>query len=99
VLIEDVADGSEAVKIFSENPDKYDMIFMDIHMPTMDGYEAACQIRSLNEENAKKIPIIAMTANVFQEDIEKCLSAGMNEHFGKPLDLTEVLSVMRKYLK
>jgi signal transduction histidine kinase len=90
--------GAHAVRIFSEMPEKYDIIFMDIQMPQMDGYEATRRIRSLDAANAKTIPIIAMTANVFQEDIEKCLAAGMNGHVGKPLDFDEVLSKLRMYL-
>jgi CheY-like chemotaxis protein len=78
------------------------MIFMDVQMPEMDGYEATRQIRSLEEswtKNKPGIPIIAMTANVFREDVEKCLKSGMNDHVGKPLDFDEVLSRLRKYLK
>jgi CheY-like chemotaxis protein len=67
-------------------------------MPEMDGYEATRLIRALNVPRAKEIPIIAMTANVFREDIEKCIDAGMNGHVGKPLDFHEVLRQMSKYL-
>ncbi|MDR2861999.1 MAG: response regulator [Syntrophobacterales bacterium] len=90
--------GEEAVRMFSERPDRYNMIFMDIQMPVMDGYEATRSIRALDTENAGTIPIIAMTANVFKEDIEKCFEAGMNGHVGKPLDFDEVLLVIRKCL-
>jgi signal transduction histidine kinase/DNA-binding response OmpR family regulator len=91
--------GAEAVRMFGESPDKYDLIFMDIQMPEMDGYEATRRIRAMDFEHAKNVPIIAMTANVFGEDIERCLAAGMNEHLGKPLDLNEVIGKLRKYLK
>jgi signal transduction histidine kinase/DNA-binding response OmpR family regulator len=94
--------GTEAVRMFREAPKKYDMIFMDVQMPEMDGYEATRQIRALEEswkKNKPGIPIIAMTANVFREDVEKCLQSGMNDHLGKPLDFDEVLSRLRKYLK
>jgi len=91
--------GLEAVRMFSETPSKYDMIFMDIQMPEMDGYDATKRIRALNNPIAKTIPIIAMTANVFKEDIERCLAAGMDNHVGKPLDFDEVLEKLRKYLK
>ena len=84
--------------MFGENPDKYNMIFMDVQMPEMDGYEATQKIRSLDVQKAKDIPIVAMTANVFREDIEKCLAAGMNGHVGKPLDFNDVLEMLRKYL-
>ena len=91
--------GKEAVQMFQEAPDKYDMIFMDLQMPQMDGYEATRQIRALNIPKAKTIPIVAMTANVFREDIEQCLEAGMNEHIGKPLNSDEVLRQLHKYLR
>ena len=95
----DIAEtGIEALQLFTGNPQDYDMIFMDIHMPEMDGYEATRKIRALNTPYAQQIPIVAMTANVFREDIEKCLEAGMNDHVGKPLDFEEVLSKLHKYL-
>jgi CheY-like chemotaxis protein len=98
--------GAEAVRMFSEAPDKYDMIFMDIQMPEMDGYEATQRIRAFEAQTGsassngvvRGVPIIAMTANVFREDIEKCLAAGMNSHVGKPLDFEEVMSRLRLYL-
>jgi CheY-like chemotaxis protein len=90
--------GLEAVRLFADAPEKYDMIFMDVQMPEMDGYEATGRIRALDEQRAKEIPIVAMTANVFREDIEKCIAAGMNDHIGKPLDMEELLSVLRRYL-
>jgi len=89
--------GAVAVRMFAEAPRKYDMIFMDIQMPEMDGYEATRRIRALDIPAAKTIPIIAMTANVFREDIERCLDAGMNSHVGKPLDFEEVLGKLRLY--
>jgi signal transduction histidine kinase len=90
--------GVRVLEMFKKAPDKYDMIFMDIQMPEMDGYEATQRIRALDVPQAKTIPIIAMTANVFREDVEKCLKAGMNLHIGKPLDFNEVLGVLRDYL-
>jgi len=90
--------GAEAVRMFTEAPDKYDMIFMDIQMPEMDGYESTQHIRALDVPAAKTIPIVAMTANVFREDIEKCLDAGMNSHVGKPLDFEEVINRLHSYL-
>ena len=96
--IECAGDGLEALEIFSAAPEKYDLIFMDIQMPVMDGYEATRNIRALPVPRAKTVPIIAMTANVFREDIEKCMLAGMNGHLGKPLDFDEVISRLRKYL-
>ncbi|MDR0696125.1 MAG: response regulator [Christensenellaceae bacterium] len=90
--------GVIACEKFQEAPDKFDLIFMDIHMPEMDGYSATRIIRAMNNKKAKTIPIIAMTANVFKEDVEKCLDAGMNDHVGKPLDIEEVLGKLIKYL-
>jgi signal transduction histidine kinase len=90
--------GTQAVRMFTDAPEKYDMIFMDIQMPEMDGYEATRRIRALDVPAAKKIPIVAMTANVFREDIEKCLEAGMNDHVGKPLDFGTVMEKLRTYL-
>ena len=88
--------GAEALRLFRESPEKFHMIFMDIQMPEMDGYEATRRIRSLDLPEAKAIPIIAMTANAFREDIEQCLKAGMNGHVGKPLDIDEVLNVVKE---
>lgn len=90
--------GLEAVEKFKLNPDSYDMIFMDIHMPELDGYAATEQIRALGSEKALSIPIIAMTANVFREDVERCLKAGMDDHIGKPLDMNEVLQKIERGL-
>ena len=90
--------GVEAVRLFSEAPDKYDLIFMDMQMPVLDGMDATRQIRALDHTNAKNVPIIAMTANVFREDIEKCLAAGMNAHVGKPLNIDEVLVQLQRFI-
>jgi CheY-like chemotaxis protein len=96
--IDYAVNGAEAVRMFGETPDKYDMILMDIQMPEMDGYEATRRIRAADAPAAKTIPIVAMTANVFEDDVEQCLEAGMNGHVGKPLGLEEVMAVLRKYL-
>jgi len=98
VGIDCAENGTEAVRMFSEAPDRYDMIFMDVQMPEMDGYEATRRIRALNVPKALTIPIVAMTANVFREDIERCLEAGMNSHVGKPLDFNEILEKLNEYL-
>ena len=97
--IDCAGNGAEALRLFSEAPEKYDMIFMDVQMPEMDGYEATRRIRALGSSRAQEIPIVAMTANVFREDIEKCLAAGMNEHIGKPIDVKELLAALHKYLR
>jgi len=110
--ITEAVDGQQAFDKFSADPEKFDLIFMDIHMPGVDGYEATRLIRAFEEnriksppagntaplKNPKGIPIIAMTANVFREDVEKCLAAGMNGHIGKPLAINEVMATLRKYL-
>ena len=90
--------GAQAVSMFKESPDKYAVIFMDVQMPEMDGYEATRAIRALPIPHAKVVPIIAMTANVFREDIEKCLDAGMNGHIGKPLNIDDVHEQLERYL-
>jgi len=96
--IDCAVNGKEAVRMFCAEPDKYEMILMDIQMPEMDGYEATRQIRASDTPKAKSIPIIAMTANVFKEDIENCLAAGMNGHVGKPLNINDVVDKLREYL-
>ncbi|MDR2808289.1 MAG: response regulator [Spirochaetaceae bacterium] len=90
--------GVQALQTFSKNPELYDLIFMDIQMPEMDGFEATRRIRMLDLPSARQVPIIAMTANVFKEDIEKCLEAGMNDHMGKPLVFDDMLAKLHKYL-
>ena len=90
--------GKEAVRLFTEAPEKYGMIFMDIQMPEMDGYEATQHIRALDNPWAEGIPIVAMTANVYKEDVERCLVAGMNGHVGKPLNFDEVTEILRQNL-
>ncbi|MDR1659556.1 MAG: response regulator [Desulfovibrio sp.] len=99
LAIDCATDGVEAVAMFSGNPERYDLIFMDVQMPRMDGYEATRHIRALDAPRSGTIPIIAMTANVFREDIEKCLESGMNGHIGKPLEFKAVLTQMRRYLR
>ena len=84
--------------MFSADPSRYDMIFMDVHMPEMDGLEATRRIRALGLPGAKRIPIVAMTANVFREDVERCLAAGMNDHIGKPIDFDQLFVKLEKYL-
>ena len=98
ITIDFAIDGEIAVSMFSENSEKYSLILMDVNMPKMDGYSATCTIRALETERAKAIPIIAMTANVFKEDIEKCLESGMNDHTGKPIDADALIKMLDKYL-
>jgi CheY-like chemotaxis protein len=92
-------DGRKAVEMYTAAPGKYDLIFLDVQMPEMDGYEATRRIRALDAPQAARVPIVAMTANAFREDIEKCLEAGMDDHVGKPLDFEVVLGKLRKFCR
>ncbi|MCL2389564.1 MAG: response regulator, partial [Elusimicrobia bacterium] len=98
VSIDFASNGQEAIDVFSANPDKYDLILMDIQMPVMDGLEATKRIRALDLPKAKIVPIIALTASVFLEDIQACLDAGMNNHIGKPINTEIMLDVLKKYM-
>ncbi|MCL2373701.1 MAG: response regulator, partial [Treponema sp.] len=99
IEIDCAVNGAEVVEMFEKNPERYDMIFMDLQMPEMNGLEASRRIRGFGSPKARDVPIIAMTANVFKEDIEICLKAGMNAHIGKPLVLGEVMEILRQYLR
>lgn len=100
VNIEEAADGKAALELFAQSPEGYyDLILMDIQMPRMNGYDAAVAIRKLSRSDAEAVPIIAMTANAFNEDVEKALEHGMNEHIAKPLDLQIVRKKLAAYLK
>ena len=96
MVVTRAVDGAEAVRIFSENPpDSFDVILMDIMMPSMNGYEATRTIRAMqNRPDAGTIPIIAMTANAFAEDIQQSLKAGMNAHIAKPIAMDEVVKTI-----
>ncbi|MDR0958432.1 MAG: response regulator [Clostridiales bacterium] len=89
--------GMEAVRLFEQNP-VYDIILMDIQMPHVDGLEATRRIRALNIPQAKEVPVLAMTANVFREDVLKCFESGMNDHIGKPINLEELITKLKKFL-
>ena len=95
--------GQEALDMIAAAPDLYDIVFMDIQMPVMNGHEATRRIRALlgtpGVSRPAPLPIIAMTANVFTSDIEDCLAAGMDDHLGKPVDIDRVMETLRKYLK
>jgi len=97
ITIDYAENGREAVSKFSRNPDKYSLVLMDVHMPEMDGYEATRAIRALDTAKAKFIPIVAMTANVFREDVDACLEAGMDDHIAKPIDPDILLEKIKKY--
>ncbi len=98
IAVECAEDGAQALRMVEQAPQKYALIFMDVQMPVMDGYEATRRIRAMDAP-ASDIPIVAMTANVFREDVERCLAAGMNAHIGKPFLLDEVLAALRKWVK
>ena len=98
VIIVCAEDGDAAFAAFSAEPERFDMIFMDIQMPGKDGMEVTRDIRALDTSKAREVPIVAMTANVFREDIDHCMEAGMNDHIGKPLQLAAVLEKLQKYL-
>jgi len=99
ISIDCAENGEEAFKMVEAAPDKYDIVFMDVQMPAMNGYEATRLIRALPERKRGRLPIIALTANVFKSDIEDCLTAGMDDHLGKPLDIDRVIEKLRIYLK
>lgn len=77
----------------------YDIIFMDIQMPRINGYDATRAIRSINRSYCKQIPIIAMTANAFAEDVHAAKTVGMNEHIAKPLDFNTLAKVLKKWIQ
>ena len=93
-----VRDGQEAIDIFAGNPPgTFDAILMDVMMPNVDGLAATRAIRELERADARKIPIIAMTANAFDEDAKNCLQAGMNAHLSKPLQMDKVIATIAKF--
>ncbi len=87
------------MRMSSANSNDYDVILMDIQMPKMDGYIATREIRTLTSNKKANIPIIAMTANAFEEDKEKAFEAGMNEHIAKPISIDAVLQALDKVFK
>ena len=92
--------GREAVEQFAASPvGSIDLILMDLMMPVQDGLAAARQIRRMNRSDAAEVPIFAMTANAFSDDIAACREAGINEHFAKPLDIGKILAAVAKYRK
>ena len=98
--VESAEDGVQAVEKFKESAEGYyDLILMDVQMPHMDGYEATRCIRALGRSDAQKVPIFAMTANAFAEDVQKSREAGMNAHISKPLDIRAVYKQMNRYLQ
>ena len=92
--------GKEVLDIFNNSDDFYiDAILMDMHMPIMDGCEATVEIRKLDKKDAKTIPIIAVTANAFAEDINRTTKSGMNGHISKPIDVDALCKILEECLK
>jgi CheY-like chemotaxis protein len=87
--------GREAVEKYTANPEQYDLIFMDVHMPEMDGLEAT---RVLRNRGYQEVPIVAMTADAMKEDRDKCLNSGMNDHMSKPIRREEVFTMIKKWV-
>lgn len=99
-IITQAVNGEEAVHLFTQSPrGTFDVILMDVMMPIMDGLEATRQIRASQHPDAGNIPIIALTANAFYEDVKKCIEAGMNAHLSKPLEIEKVVEMIMKYVK
>ena len=98
--VEVAPDGSVAVEKMREAKDgQYDLILMDVQMPLLNGYEATRQIRAMDRNYCKQIPILAMTANAFDEDRQEAIAAGMNSHLAKPIDLKVLLKTLSEILK
>ena len=99
LIIDMAVNGREAVEMFERSePGYYRLIFMDIQMPEMNGYEATGAIRALPRPDAAKVPIVAMTANAYTEDVERALASGMNRHVGKPIDIEVLMKTLSAYL-
>ena len=97
--IDTAEDGAQALAAFdASEPGYYQLIFMDIQMPNMNGYESTRHIRALNRPDAAEVPIIAMTANAYREDIDNALSAGMNGHLSKPINIDDIITALRRWL-
>jgi CheY-like chemotaxis protein len=100
IITTEAMDGKQAVEVFAQSkPGDFDAILMDIMMPVMNGYEATKAIRAMDHPSAKTVPIIAMTANAYREDVEHALEAGMNAHVAKPIDIGLLLSVLDECIK
>lgn len=100
IVVTEAKNGKEAVEIVKKSKSNtFDFIFMDVMMPIMDGYEATKQIRALDKKDAKTIPIIAMTANAFNDDKQECLNAGMDAHIAKPINVKNLRDTMISFIK
>ena len=100
IQVEQAMNGQLAVnKVLEHEVGYFDLIFMDIQMPVMNGYEAAKQIRSADRDDLKKIPIVAMTADAFADDVRKSREAGMNDHIAKPIDVQKLMHILQKWIQ
>lgn len=98
LVVTEAADGQIAVDLFGGSPPgTFDVILMDMHMPVLDGLEATRQIRAMERSDAKTIPILALTANDFEEDIRRTREAGMNDHLTKPFDMEKIFGALARY--
>ena len=98
--IEMAVNGKEAVDKVADHPNGYyDLVFMDVQMPIMNGYEAATAIRSLPKHKGELLPIVAMTANAFEEDKRDAVAAGMNGHIAKPIQIDKLLSMLAEVIR
>ena len=98
LLVERAGNGKEALRLFEKEPDLYDAILMDVRMPVMDGLEATRRIRALGTKKAKNIPIIAMTADAFRQDMDRTREAGMNAHLSKPIDVKIMFETLMQFI-
>ena len=99
IRVETAENGARAVALFSgQEPNHYQAILMDIQMPILNGYDAARAIRALPRKDAQEIPIIAMTADAFAEDIQKAIDAGMDAHVSKPVDFRQLCALLQKMI-
>jgi CheY-like chemotaxis protein len=100
LVIDTAENGKEAYDKFTQSkPDTYQIVLMDVQMPIMDGYEATRAIRASKHIQAGTIPILAMTANAFTEDVTSALASGMNDHISKPINYDKLYAMLTKYLK
>jgi signal transduction histidine kinase/HAMP domain-containing protein/ActR/RegA family two-component response regulator len=100
LAIEEADDGKTALDLFTKSaPHTYDIIYMDVQMPIMDGYEATAVIRSLDRSDAKTVPIVALTANAFKEDIDRAIASGMNAHLAKPIEIDKCIETTFRLLQ
>jgi len=98
LVVEEAADGKEALSVFSKDPERYSLILMDIQMPVMDGLEATRAIRAMDFEYAKKVPVIALTAATLESEIKECIDAGMNDFIAKPMTYDDLVAIAAEHI-